>query len=135
VSTAEENIKVVQAMFQGFAARDVEAVIRHIDPECEFFPAGTALLTGRSDPYRGHDGIRAYFADVAAGWDELTIELSDFRAVADSVVVVGRVKGHSATADADAEVVWAWTLRDGLVIDGRVFPTSGEAVRWLDRAV
>lgn len=135
MTAAEDNLKVVRAMYKAFAVRDVEGVIRHIDPECEFYPAGTALLTGRADPYRGHDGIRAYFADVAAGWEELTIEPTNFRAVADSVVVVGRVRGRSATAEADTEVTWAWTLRDGRVVDGRVFPTSGEAVRWLDHAV
>ena len=51
-------------MFAAFAERDVERVLDLIDPEVEF-TAVTADVAGRAEPYRGHEGIREYFGDVA----------------------------------------------------------------------
>lgn len=130
----DPNVQAVQAVYEAFATRDAEAMIRHIHPECEFRPFGTRLLRGEDDPYRGHDGIRRYLADVAELWDELTLEPLDYRSAGTSVVVFGHVTGRSPRAEVDTQVTWVWKLRDALAIDIRVFPTSGEALRWLDES-
>ena len=59
------DIEVVKAIFAAFAARDVEAVLALADPDVEF-TAVTGEDAGRTEPYRGHDGMRQYFRDVAA---------------------------------------------------------------------
>ena len=137
MSTAEGNVQVVRAIYDAFAARDVERVVRHFHPEGEFRPAGTSLASGRAEPYRGVEGMREYFADVAATWDELVLEPHDLRATGDSVIVAGHVRGRGPSVEADADVAWVWEFRDGLVFACRVFPTSGEALRWVesDRAL
>jgi ketosteroid isomerase-like protein len=55
---------------------------------------GISELAGRTSSYRGHAGVRAYFADAQRLWSDLTIEADDFRAVADSVIVFGHVHGR-----------------------------------------
>ena len=132
MSTADENVDVVRALYAAFTARNVGRVVRYIHPEGEFRPAGTSLASGRTEPYRGVDGMRQYFADVASIWDVLVIEPQDYRASGDSVIVSGHVRGRGAGIETDTDVAWLWTIQDRQVISCRVFPTSGEALRWLD---
>jgi ketosteroid isomerase-like protein len=119
-----DAVERVQAMFEAFNRLDVEAALPYLHPECEMRPLGTAERLGRAEPYRGHDGVREYFADVARVWDGLTVIPEKYRAVAGSVVVFGRVEG----VDLQDEVLWVWKLRDGLVISGQVFSTRGAAM-------
>ena len=66
------DIEVVKATFAAFAARDLDRVLALADPDIEFI-AVTGEHAGRTDPYRGHDGMRQYFRDVAAVWEELRL--------------------------------------------------------------
>ena len=59
------DIEVVKATFAAFAARDLEAVLALAAPDIEF-TAVTGEQAGRTEPYRGHDGMREYFRDVAS---------------------------------------------------------------------
>ena len=121
----EDEIAVVRAIYEAFARRDVEEALRHIDETIEFVPAGTLGLTGRAEPYRGHDGVREYFADAATVWDELTLHAEDFRVVAGGVVVFGRVEGTRREGPYRAAAVWIWQVRDGKAVSMRVNPVSG----------
>ena len=64
------NVDVVKAVIAALAERDLERVLEFAAPEIEFI-AVTSDYAGRTGPYRGHDGIRQYFRDVAEVWDEL----------------------------------------------------------------
>ena len=59
------DIDVVRAVFEAFAERDVEGVLAHSATDIEF-TAVTGDHAGRTEPYRGHDGMRQYFRDVAS---------------------------------------------------------------------
>ena len=69
---AGTDMDVVKAVFAAFAERDVEGVLAHAETDI-VFSAVTGDYAGRTDPYRGHDGMRQYFRDVAEVWDELRI--------------------------------------------------------------
>ena len=66
----ESDIDVVRAVLEAFTERDVEGVLAYSDEAIEF-SAVTGDHAGHTEPYRGHAGIRQYFRDVAAVWDEL----------------------------------------------------------------
>jgi ketosteroid isomerase-like protein len=119
-------VTVVEAVFAAFAERDVERVVELIDPEVEF-TAVTADFAGRTAPYRGHDGIREYFRDVALVWDDLRLTPHDFREVGDNIVVTGRVSARSAARIVDGSTGWVWRVRDGRVVYGRVYPSAADA--------
>ena len=59
-----ENADIVRRAFDAFSRRDLTVLLTLTDPEMEFMPA-TARVAGRAEPYRGHDGLRTYLADVA----------------------------------------------------------------------
>jgi ketosteroid isomerase-like protein len=117
---------VVQAVFAAFAERDVERVLELADPEIEF-NAVTSDLAGRVQPYRGHEGMREYFRDVAEVWDELRLTPRDYREVGDAVLVTGRVSARSAARIIDGSTGWIWRVREGRVVYGRVYPSAQEA--------
>jgi ketosteroid isomerase-like protein len=123
---------VVRAVFAAFAERDVDRVLAHTDPEVEFV-AVTGDHVGRTEPYRGHEGIREYFHDVAAVWDELRLTPDDFRRVGDAILVTGRVSARSPARVVAGSTGWIWRLRDGKVVYARVYPSAAEAIAAAER--
>jgi ketosteroid isomerase-like protein len=123
----DSDIDVVRAVFEAFAERDVEGVLAHSHPEIEF-GAVTGDHAGRTDPYRGHDGIREYFRDVAEVWDDLRIVPGEYRQNGDKILVTGRVSARSPARIVAGSSGWIWQVRDGLVVFGRVFPSAAEAM-------
>ena len=115
-----DDLKVVRAVYEAFARRDIAGALAYIAPDCELHASGTATAAGRSSPYRGHDGVRAYFADVGAVWDELVLHADDFRVVPGSVIVMGYVTASRGGERMCRSIVWTWRLRDGLATSVRV---------------
>jgi ketosteroid isomerase-like protein len=115
-----EEVDVVRAIYAAFAARDIDGALDFVSPECEIHVEATARAAGRNGPYRGHDGLRRYFADVKRVWSELTLEADDYRTVPGSVVVMGTVSGHDGETAIRRRVLWTWKLRDNLAVMVRV---------------
>jgi ketosteroid isomerase-like protein len=121
------DIEVVQAVFAAFAERDLEAVLELAAPEIEFI-AVTSDYAGRTEPYRGHEGIRQYFRDVAEVWDELRLTPTDYRIVGEQVLVTGRVSARSPARAVSGSTGWVWLVRAGKVVRGRVYPSAEDAI-------
>lgn len=117
---ADDAIGVVRRIYDAFARRDLDEALRYAAEDVEVMPHGTASLVGRSEPYRGHDGIRQYFADAERVWEDLRIAARDFRATGGGVVVFGSVEGTSDGRRLRRRVVWVWQVRDGLATSMRV---------------
>ena len=115
-----QDIEVVRAIYAAFAARDVEAVLRHLAADCELDLRGTAALIGRRESYRGHAGMREYFADVERAWEELELHAEDFRAIPGSVIVMGRVQGRREGERVERRAVWTWKVSAGRATHVRV---------------
>jgi len=118
---------VVRAVFAAFAQRDVDRVLAHAHEDVELV-AVTGEHVGRTEPYRGHDGIREYFRDVAAVWEELRLTPNEFRQAGHSVLVTGRVHARSPERVVAGSTGWIWRVRDGKVVYVRVYPSAAEAI-------
>ena len=118
--SSETQVATVRAVYDAFACGDVEGALEHIAEDCEMYPSGTSALIGREAPYRGHDGVREYFADAARVWEELTLHADDVRSAAGGVVVFGHVEGRSEGVAVRRRVVWVWQVRDGRAATMRV---------------
>jgi ketosteroid isomerase-like protein len=122
------NADIVRRVFEAFTRRDVDALLALADPEIEFSPP-TGRLAGRVEPYRGHEGLRTYLADVARVWQELRSEPDAYHEVGDDLVVcTGRVYAWGVGRVIDAPAGWVWRLRDGRVVQGRVYETRRGAL-------
>jgi ketosteroid isomerase-like protein len=126
--------EMVEDLFDAFNRRDVEAIVALCHEDMEFF-AVTAEEVGRTDPYVGPDGLRAYLADVSAVWEELLISPEQVEQREDALLVQGRVYLRSRDLGIrDMPVGWIWEIRDDRFERGRVFADPEEAIRRFSRA-
>ena len=125
------DIEVVKATFAAFADRDLETVLSLAHPDIEF-SAVTGEQAGRTEPYRGHDGLRQYFRDVAAQWEELRLTPREFRAEGDLVLVTGRVSARSRSRTISGSTGWIWRVRGGKVVYGKVYASAADAIAALE---
>lgn len=131
----EPRRELVERLFDAFNRRDAEEIVACCDEEMEFV-AVTAEQVGRSDPYVGPQGLRAYLEDVATVWEELLITPNGVEQREGSLLVHGRVYLRSrALGIRDMPAAWIWDLRDELFVRGRVFADPEEAVRHFNREV
>ncbi len=121
------DIDVVREVFAAFAARDAERVVAVLDPDVVFI-AVTGGVVGRTEPYRGYEGMREYFRDVGRVWDELVLTPREFEQVGDMILVTGRVSARSPSRMISGSTGWVWRVRDGRVVYGRVYASAAEAV-------
>jgi ketosteroid isomerase-like protein len=121
------DIEVVRAIYAAFAARDLDAATALLSEDCELHLRGTQAIAGREEPYRGHAGMREYYADVARIWDELTLHADDFRSIPGSVVVMGHVEGRVAGEPIRRSAIWTWKVRGGRATEVRVADTGPAA--------
>ena len=118
------DVEVVRAIYSAFANRDLDGAVAHLSDDCELHLTGTASIVGRSEPYRGHAGMREYFADVERTWPDLRLHAEDYRAIPGAVVVMGHVE---ATLDGEAvrrTAVWTWKVQGGKATHVRAADTG-----------
>jgi ketosteroid isomerase-like protein len=122
-------VEATRQIFERFSRRDVRGLLELCDPELVFMPV-TAMVAADGEPYRGHDGITRYMADVARVWEELTVDPVEFhRAGEDTVVTVGRVYAWGVGRVIDAPVGWVWRFGpDGKAVYGRVYESRRDAL-------
>jgi ketosteroid isomerase-like protein len=126
------NADIVKDLFDAFGRRDATALLALADPDIVFRPP-TGRLAGRAEPYRGHDGLRTYLADVARVWQELRSEPDEYVELDDRVLCTGRVYAWGVGRVIDAPAGWVWRLRDGRVVEGQVFETRRAAYEAVGR--
>ena len=108
-----DEIEVVRGLYEAFGRRDLDAMLAAFSDDAELHFEGTARLAGRTQPYRGHQGLREYFADVERLWEALVLHATDYRAVPGSVIVMGHITGRRQGLDVRRSSVWTWKVKDG----------------------
>jgi ketosteroid isomerase-like protein len=134
---SEENVQTVRKVFDAFVRRDVQAALDVMDADVDLSAPATQTLVDRDLSYRGHDGIRTYFEDVAEVWEELEVFLHEYHDVGDDrVLVVGHVRARGRDGLlVDQPAQWGWVIRDGKIVWGRVFTNRNEAFQALEPSV
>lgn len=119
----QRNVQTVQMLLEAFEYRDLETIRAVCDPQVEFLPV-TAQLANDGQPYRGHDGLMQYMADVARWWDHLRVEPESFSEPAvDVVLALGNVHGRPRGGDLVVDPAsWVCRMRGGSVVHMRIFP-------------
>ena len=122
------NAEIVRAVFDAFSRRDAAGLIELADPDIVFTPP-TQRLAGRDEPYRGHEGLRTYLADVSRVWQELRSEPDEYVELDDRVLCTGRVYAWGVGRVIDAPVGWVWRFGpDGKAVYGRVYESRADAL-------
>jgi len=120
-ATKRTRTEIVQQLFNAFNARELEATLSLLHPDVVFEPVSGAVLND-GEPYRGHAGMRRYYADVQANWQELTVNPVHLREAGNAVVALGHASGASAAgALRDAPTTWVFKFDRDLVLHIQIF--------------
>ena len=118
---------IIRRAYAAFAARDLDTLVSLSDESIEVSTV-TGLLAGRSDPYRGHEGLGEYMSDLAGTWKRLELRPQQFNRIDDeNTLVFGRVRAWHDKGFLDSANAWLWTIRDDRVVAVKVFADPGEA--------
>ena len=116
-----ENVELVRRGYDALARGDFDALFRVLHPEVEMRDAGNFPEAG---VYTGHQGVLDFLAQQAPVWDDFRILPERFIPVGDDgVLVLHKQVGRSKITGLQLEAPYAhiWTIRDGLVIQGRTY--------------
>jgi ketosteroid isomerase-like protein len=122
------NAEICQALIDALNRGDVEACVADCHQEVEWESPGVRVEGG--EPYRGHEGIRRYFADLDDAWRDIRIDVDEMRDFGDWVLALGRthVRGRAGGVDFDYEIGTLCELRDGRLVRARVYLDHDEAL-------
>ena len=111
-----DNVELVREVFAAFAARDFDAITPVLDPELEIRPAIAGSPEGVV--YHGPEGMREFWTQVDAAWDEFLITADEFRDLEAKVLVLGRVhaRGAGSGIELDTAAGWLAEVRDGRLV-------------------
>ena len=122
--------KLLEQLFDSYNSRDPDAWVAVWNPDCEWHPFLTAREEG--DPgYHGHNGMRAWFEDVDEMFEEIDVELGQFREVGDRLLVLGRMTArHRGTgAEVSGDVGWVVEAKGERFQRGWAYNSHEEAER------
>jgi ketosteroid isomerase-like protein len=127
------NAEVVSRIIAAISGRDLDGVLAETHPERELTP----MVTAWPEPYRGHDGIRRWFANATANWERFEIEIDAGRELDDETVLSivrwrGRPRGSSEDLDGPAAAIWR--MRAGKALSATVYPDEGRALAGVQRS-
>jgi ketosteroid isomerase-like protein len=108
----DERIGRVRAFANAITARDVEAALEVCHPEIEFSSL-MAQLDAR--PYSGHAGIRRYFREIDATWEEWRVEVEQLLPAPDGRVVIvmsTHLRGKGSGLPLAQRIANVWEFRD-----------------------
>jgi len=123
-----QNVAVVRSAFDAYLRGDEPAMLELTSPDIAVtqFPD---QLDARD--FHGHDGVRQAMAAWIGTWDEWTIELIGAREIDGRVLAtaVQRGRGKASGAPIESEVVFVFTVRDGVIVRWQMFRTEPEALK------
>jgi ketosteroid isomerase-like protein len=112
----QENLKIVQGVFEAFSHGDVPGMLRLLAYDIEWIIAGPSEV-----PYfgerRGHNGVTDFLSKLGSTVEFAQFAPQEFVAKDDKVFVFGIERGRVKETGKNFENPWAmvFTLRDGHV--------------------
>jgi ketosteroid isomerase-like protein len=121
-------VEVIRRVTDAFNRRDLDAAAQDVDPE--------AVVDWSRSPgveagiYRGRQAVRDFWNTFLETWERVTISVVEFIDCGESVVVPGLT--HFLGRDGievEAYGVTVVTLRDGRIVEWRLFRERAEALK------
>jgi ketosteroid isomerase-like protein len=125
----EERISLVRGFADAITTRDVERALEVCHPEVEFFSL-MAQLDAR--PYTGYAGIRRYFREIDATWDEWRVEVEQLMSAPDGRVVIvmsTHMRGKGSGVPFAQRLANLWEFEDELLRRATLYTDPAEALR------
>lgn len=123
---SQENVELTRRAFKAFDDRDLDALLAVLDVDVEAFP----ILAGMEGGYRGHDGIRRWWASLLGTFPDFHAEISELRDLGDVTFAVLRLQGRGTGSDTPVDApAWQVTqFRESRCVGWRVYTSEREAL-------
>jgi ketosteroid isomerase-like protein len=119
-------VELTRRAFQAFQDRDLDDLLAMMADDVEAFP----LLAGMEGGYRGHDGIRSWWASLLGTFPDFRAEIVELRDLGDSTLAVLRIRGHGVGSDTPVDAT-SWQVsqfRHGKCIGWHLYTSEREAL-------
>jgi ketosteroid isomerase-like protein len=125
---SQENVEIVRKAIDAFVHRDLDAAVRDNDADVEVdFSRSRGLEAGI---YHGHEDVRAFWSRFLDAFDRFSVSVDEFIECGEHVVVPNRTcfRGREGI-EVEAQSAYVVTLRDGRIVEWRLYQTSTEALK------
>ena len=116
---SEENVESFKRGTEAYNRRDLDELLKTLDPEVEWHSALLIPFGGAASVSRGHDGVRELLDEVYEALAEIHLDYSEIRDLGDRIVGIGRIRTRGKHSGAVTE------LALGTVTDMK----NGKAIR------
>ena len=127
---SEENVEAFKRGLEAGNRGDVDGLLDELHPEIEWHSALHALMGGEQTVFRGHAGVRKMIGDLYETFDEVQIEMSEFRDLGDGLVAIGttRTRGKASGVETETPLAFVTEIRNGKTISIRAYLDREEAL-------
>jgi ketosteroid isomerase-like protein len=124
---SQENVQLFRRGMDAFLVGEVEPLLETSHPDIEWYPF-SAQVEG-DVAYQGHQGVRQWWANLTATFEEFEASIDEVRDEGDVVMALGRLRARFRSGiTLDTEVGWVFRFRDGLAVWGRAYQSHSEAL-------
>ena len=126
------NVESVRRYFEALRRRDFDAAVAEWQPECEWLPDTPGTVEVAS--YRGHDGLRSYYEEIADVFRSVRINLSELREIGDRVVALGdlQAQGRSSGLELSEQLGVVFQMRGGKIARAKSYRDRAAALAAMD---
>jgi ketosteroid isomerase-like protein len=124
---SQENLENARRGIDAWNRGDRDEWLACFAPEAELHTSGRFVDQG---VYRGRAGLALYWAEIHEDTDELSLSVTDMRAIGDRVfqAVTGRGRGKRSGVPIEGPVWFVTTFRDGLAVRVETHVDPNEAL-------
>ncbi len=124
---SQENVENVRRGIDAWNRGDLDEWLGGFAPDAELHTTGRFADQG---VYRGRAGLQQYWAEIWEDFEELSLSISDLRAIGDRVFFAVTVRGRGKRSKVPVEGPnwFVATLRDGLAVRVETYVDPSEAL-------
>lgn len=128
---SQQNVEAFKRGLEAGNRGDLDALLDELHPEIEWHSALHALMGGPQTVFRGHDGVRRMIGDLYETFDEVHIEMTEFRDLGDGLVAIGRTRtrGKSSGVETEMPLTLLTEISNGKTISIRAYLDQEEAFK------
>jgi ketosteroid isomerase-like protein len=124
---SQENVEAFNRALAAYNRGNVEPMVEVSHPEIEWYPLSAEVEGGVC--FRGHEGLRQWFANLHATFEEFEASVDDVRDLGDVVLALGGVHLRFRTGGIlNTEAGYLSRFRDALAVWARMYPSHARAL-------
>lgn len=124
---SQDNVRIVQAVYEAGMRGDLPALLEHLDPEVVTYESDALPYAG---VYRGHAGF-VQLMERIFGLFRLDLRVDEFVDSGDRVVALvnGQFIPQDGSAPIPVEIAECWTLRGHKIVEVRPYYWNPELLK------